>query len=65
VSDPLRRAPAGVQAPEKEKLRFVVNAPAPGVWEVDLQNGRAQREYDLQDIPAATAKYKLTISATR
>jgi hypothetical protein len=62
LSDPGRRAPAGAQSVEKDKLRVVVKTPAPGVWELSLQNGRVQRDRDLQDRPQISAKYALTVS---
>jgi hypothetical protein len=62
LSDPGRRAPAGAQSGQADTLRVVVNRPAPGVWELALQNGRVQRDLDLQGRPPAAAKYTLAVS---
>jgi hypothetical protein len=64
LCDPSRRAPAGDQSIEKGKLRIVVKSASPGVWELDLQNGKMNRDRDLQDRPQVSAKYTLMVSAT-
>jgi hypothetical protein len=55
---------AGAQSTEKDLLRVVVDKPAPGVWELNLQNGRVQRDRDLQERSPLSARYTLTLAVT-